>query len=264
MCPGSVVALSPCCLTRDVPSRDEDPQRQSRLPRFGGVVDEGDVNAAFNEMALSVHAEATLDETLDRVLEFAVSAVQCGYAAVILLGQGGKLDTVAATDPVVAKLDLVQAEFGQGPDLDLVDKRLGVLVSDTRLDTRWPEWSARAADLGVRSMLGTRLYTDDDIVGTLNLYDRHPNHFDVDDQAVAHVMARHAAAALARSRTVENLWQAIDARKRIGQAQGILMERYQLDEDQAFHVLMRYSQDKNIKLRAVAEKLIQTRELPGH
>ena len=69
--------------------------------------------------------------------------------------------------------------------------------------------------------------------------------------------------ALASARKLDNLWQAVDARKRIGQAQGILMERFGLTDDQAFAVLLRYSQDNNIKLRAVADLLVETRSLPG-
>ena len=50
--------------------------------------------------------------------------------------------------------------------------------------------------------------------------------------------------------------------RRIGQAQGILMERHGLDGDRAFEVLRRYSQDHNIKLRDVATHLSETRQLP--
>ena len=60
----------------------------------------------------------------------------------------------------------------------------------------------------------------------------------------------------------DNLTAAIDARKVVGHAQGILMERYHLDADRAFAVLQRYSQDHNVKLRIVAERLIATRQLP--
>jgi AmiR/NasT family two-component response regulator len=59
------------------------------------------------------------------------------------------------------------------------------------------------------------------------------------------------------------LAQAIDARKLIGQAMGILMERFDLDGNRAFEVLRRYSQDTNTKLRDVAQQLVDTRTLPG-
>lgn len=219
--------------------------------------------AAFAEMVLEIHTEGTVEETVERILGFALSAVQCQYAGVSLQLKGRSIETVASTDPMVTHLDELQSRLGEGPDLELVSERVGILVTDTVTETRWPEWSREAAAAGIRSMLGTRLYTPTRTVGTLNLYDTRPDHFDVDDQAVAHVMARHAAAALSRAHKAENLWHAIDARKRIGQAQGILMERYGLKEDQAFQVLLRYSQNNNIKLREVAEELISTRSLPG-
>ena len=219
--------------------------------------------AEFAEMALAVHTDGSVEQTVERILRFALAAVQCSYAGVSMQRRGKTIETLATTDPIVAGLDELQNKLGEGPDIDLVSDRVGVLVTDTLVETRWTQWSARAADAGIRSMLGARLYTPTRTVGTLNLYDRAPDHFDVDDQAVAHVMARHAAVALSKAHTAANLWQAIDARKRVGEAQGILMERYDLSEDQAFQVLLRYSQNKNMKLRAVAEELIRTRSLPG-
>ena len=53
--------------------------------------------------------------------------------------------------------------------------------------------------------------------------------------------------------------QAVDARKLVGQAMGILMERFDLDGDRAFEVLKRYSQDNNLTLRDVANHLVHTR-----
>lgn len=85
--------------------------------------------------------------------------------------------------------------------------------------------------------------------------------FAEEDRDVAHIFARHAAVALSRARDTANLWKAIDARQRIGQAQGILMERFSIDADHAFAVLRRYSQNHNVKLHQVAERLVETREL---
>jgi hypothetical protein len=44
---------------------------------------------------------------------------------------------------------------------------------------------------------------------------------------------------------------------------GILMQRYAVDDDRAFAILRRYSQDTDAKLRDVARLLIDTRELPA-
>jgi len=235
---------------------DEPPRRAYRMTeRFA---------EDLAEMAVSLHDEPTLEETIERVLEYALKAVDCAYAGVIFVHGQTRVETVAATNPLVAELDKVQLEHGQGPDIDMIaDPRASVLVEDTETDERWPQWCAAVAANGVRSMLGTRLHTTSSTIGSLNLYDPRPGHFTEEDRDVAHIFARHAAVALSAARDTANLWKAIDARRLIGQAQGILMERFGIDDEQAFAVLRRYSQDHNVKLHVVAQRLIDTREL-GH
>jgi len=67
---------------------------------------------------------------------------------------------------------------------------------------------------------------------------------------------------MAADKERDELRRAIDGRHMIGMAQGILMERFKLDADQSFSVLRRYSQDRNVKLREVANQLVESRTLP--
>lgn len=230
------------------------PSQERRIAASGGAEE-------LAQLAIALHDEPTVTETVEMVLEYAVQALDCDYAGVIFVHGRSRVETAAATDPLIEKLDLVQIECGEGPDLDVLVGPLGVLVTDTQTETRWPNWARRVASYGIRSLISIRMYTSATTVGTLNLYDREPHCFDDRDQEVAHLLARHAAVALASARTTENLWQAVDARKLIGQAQGILMERYALNADQAFAVLMRYSQQRNVKLKDVAQHLVDGREL---
>ncbi len=217
----------------------------------------------FAQLALRLHDEPGVEETVDLVLEYALKAVGCDYAGVIFMHSKSRVETVAATHSLIERLDEIQLETGEGPDLSALGDRLSIIVDDTATDRRWPAWADRMAQAGVRSLLNVRLYTTASTIGTLNLYGKEPNQFTPDDQAVAHVLARHAAIAIGTARKEQNLWQAVDARKRIGQAQGILMERYDLTPDKAFAVLLRYSQDRNIKLRLVADQLVENGSLPG-
>ena len=217
----------------------------------------------FAQLALMLHEGSSFAETVERVLEFAVKALNCSYAGVILVHDRARVETIAATHPVVAALDRIQIESGEGPDLEVVADRPVVQVHDVRVDPRWPSWSRAVEQAGVRSMLGTRLYTTRTTIGSLNFYDPEPDRFGPEDVDVAHMLARHAAVALDSARDTENLWKAIDARNLIGQAQGILMERFGLDADQAFAVLRRYSQDNNVKLQVVAQRLVSSGSLPG-
>ena len=223
---------------------------------------DGDDAAVFADLAVRLHDGPTVQETVERVVQFALSAVGCRHAGVLMVHGRNRIESAAVTDPVAAKADQLQLAAGEGPCLAALTDDHSYRVDDTAVDRRWPRWSPLVAELGLRSVLSVRLFTSATTVGALNLFDPEPCRFDADDVAVAHVLARHAAVALASSRQVEHLELAVDARKLIGQAQGILMERFDLDADRAFAVLRRYSQHHNIKLRAVAQRLVETRQLP--
>ena len=223
----------------------------------------------FAELAVRLHAEPNVEETVDLVVQYALKAVDCQYAGVMLVHKAKRgsdqvddVETAAATDPLVAELDRIQIDCGEGPGLAATGSFISVRVADTQFDLRGVKWARQVAERGIRSVLSARLSTGSSELGTLNLFHSSPDAFDTDDEAVAAILARHAAVALASARRAENLWLAIDARKLVGQAQGILMERFDLSPDQAFAVLLRYSQDKNIKLRDVAELLVSRRSLP--
>ena len=216
----------------------------------------------FAEIALSLHGESTFHDTVERLLEHAMRVVACSHAGVIFVHRRQRVETIGATDARVGALDKVQFDLGEGPDIELIEDRPVVVVRDAAADERWPHWSEQVAAAGLRSMLGIRLYTQDATIGSLNMYHEAPDHFTADDVRVAEVLARHGAVALATAVDHHHLWRAIDARRTIGQAQGILMERYGLDADQACAVLRRHSQDHNVKLHDVAERLIAERDLP--
>src|SRR6478672_7401581 len=181
----------------------------------------------FAAMAMSLHDETSVDDTLERVLEYAMKAVACNHAGVLFVHAKKRVETTAATDDLVARLDLVQVADQEGPDIDVVRRPAdAVVVDDVLSDDRWPKWAAVVAEAGVRSMMGLRLYTSSTTIGSLNFYARTPGHFTGEDVDVANIFARHAAVALSSARETANLWRAIDARLLIGQAQGILMERF--------------------------------------
>jgi GAF domain-containing protein len=218
----------------------------------------------FSRMAQELYDQPGLDETVEQVTKYACPAVGCDFADVALVHRRKQIETVASTDPLAEKAVQRQLELGVGPVLDLVSSEHGVVaIRDMGSETRWTRWCSDVGALGIRSLISVRLSTGTSVMGTLNLYGRQAGQFDDDDVAVAHILARHASVAVAAAKQEATLWQAIDARKAVGQAQGILMERFDLTADQAFAILRRYSQDHNIKLNKVARDLIATRQLPG-
>ena len=79
---------------------------------------------------------------------------------------------------------------------------------------------------------------------------------------IAEAFAQHATLILQAAIVRDNLNHAMAARHRVGLAQGILMTRHQLTADQAFALLKRESQNTHVKLRTIAQTVIQTDDLP--
>lgn len=130
-------------------------------------------------------------------------------------------------------------------------------------EQRWPRFVQRAAEAGASSMLTFQLYVEADNLGALNLYGSQPHAFDDESEDVGLLFASHAAVAFADVQKLDQLNQAIDSRDLIGKAKGILMERYQLNADQAFRVLTRLSSHQNRKLRDLAAEIAHTGHTEG-
>ncbi|QNE22697.1 GAF and ANTAR domain-containing protein [Kribbella qitaiheensis] len=217
----------------------------------------------FARLATELHDSDGVDETVDAVVEFAVRALSCSHAGVVFVARGGRPEIAAVSDPAIRTIYECQIDVGDGPMVESLREGAVVHIPDAKADPRWPSWSELVSGFGIHSVLHLPLaVTDRRVGGVLSVYSTAPAAFTADDEAVAHILARHAAVALSSAREEASLAQAVDARKLIGQAMGILMERFDLDADRAFEVLKRYSQDGNIKLREVAQQLVDTRKLP--
>jgi GAF domain-containing protein len=216
----------------------------------------------FARLAVELHQTPSLADTVEAVAHFALQALHCRYAGIAVAVHGGHAQIGTATDPVVERLYQTQIDTGEGPMLTAMAGRVTVSVPDITAEIRWPGWRDKAAGLGVGSVLHVPMVSRHHTIGVLSLYDDKPHAFSDDDEAIAHILAQHASVAVATARLDETMAQAVDARRLVGQAIGILMERFDVDQDRAFAILRRYSQGTNTKLRDVAQHLIDTRKLP--
>lgn len=104
--------------------------------------------------------------------------------------------------------------------------------------------------------MGIQIYRESRSAGGLNLYSKQVNAFDDETRAAAEIYAVHAAVALDKAREVTALNSALATRQIIGQAVGIVMRTYTVDENAAFNYLVRVSQTTNTKLREVAARVV--------
>jgi GAF domain-containing protein len=218
---------------------------------------------AVEILARALHVpDIRLQPTLDAIVAHTAAAHPAAQDAGLILLTGGKLVPQATTGRAPQALDAKQQERGEGPCIETARCQSMTYISDTAEEDRWPDICAEAQAHGVASMLCAPLWAGDRTLGALTLYARQPRAFDEHDKRVIEMYATLAALALAGAQRTEQLTEALRNRDLIGQAKGILMERYDLDENAAFGTLTRLSQSLNTKLADIAHQLAETRELP--
>ncbi|GAB3866877.1 GAF and ANTAR domain-containing protein [Nocardioides maradonensis] len=225
-------------------------------------MDERSAADTFARLAHQLHNQEGFEETLELLVEASPALVGSDSAAVLLVRKGRLAERGPGSDMAAEKADQLQLEYEAGPAWEATSERHTVHVPDTA--ESHTVWGEGLAMVGIRSAISVRLWTADVTLGAISFYAHRPRAFDANSLAVAEIVGRHASIALASARNEESLHQAIDGRKLVGQAQGILMERFDLDDRQAFDVLRRYSQSTNTKLIEVAALLVSTRQLPEH
>lgn len=224
---------------------------------------------ALRSLSHFLVARQSLGDTLLSVSQITVEAMPAAeMAGITMMAANGRPTTGIFTDQEAPEMDAAQYESGRGPCLD--SWREGRVV---RLDKMveavdvYPEFARAARAHGIQSTISLPLVAGDDRVGALNLYAQIPDGFTSDDEEVGIDLAAAAAIVLSNasayweaSRLGEQLSQAMQSRAVIEQAKGILMARSpQVSADEAFELLRKASQRENVKVRDIAQRIVDGR-----
>jgi hypothetical protein len=201
-----------------------------------------------------------LHQTLAQIVLSAVQTVPHVDSGGISLTEDGTVTSRSPSSDVITKLDELQSRLYEGPCITAIEEppEDGMVLADDLAGedgARWPRFAPQAVDAGFRSILSTQLTTDHGMRAALNLYAVEPRVFDTEARQIAGLFGVQASMLLYGAQAANQLQHAIDSRDIIGQAKGILMERFTVDDGEAFQMLVSSSQDTNMKLVQVAEWL---------
>ncbi|GAA4394978.1 GAF and ANTAR domain-containing protein [Tsukamurella soli] len=232
----------------------------------GGVITaEGDEDDGLDQLLASM-ADIARDiartpggeETLASVTQACVDLIPGVVAASILSIEGPETyGSVAPTSELPKRLDELQQKFQEGPCWDAATADPATRVPDMRAETRWPHFAPAAVTEGVLSMLSFRLFTFDRRVAALNLFADTVDAFAGDAETVGGMLATHAATALIANDRQLQFRSALASRDIIGQAKGMLMERFDVDAVRAFELLAKLSSERNTPLVGIAEMVVE-------
>jgi hypothetical protein len=204
-----------------------------------------------------------LDHTLSRITAAAVEVLpEVEYASFTIKHSDGRVETVAPTDKLLWGVDAAQYELREGPCYDAATEGVHVLSPDLANDDRFPRYAATAVATGILAQAGLRLFDAPKSQGALNLYSTTVGSF-ADLGEIGALFAHQSAVAIGYAQEITDLQEALRSRRTIGQAIGLLMERYTLTDQRAFAFLTRLSQHRNVKLRKVSEELVADAQRAG-
>ncbi len=217
---------------------------------------------ALQRLSSLLESDDALEKTLKTVVDVCVATLPGCDSAGVTLRLDGKNSTAAASDQYTLEIDKIQYDLDEGPCVAAIEDSEFHQIDAYSQETRWPEFCNRAAEAGVGSSLSFPL-NNDGTVGALNIYSKTERSFDEPAIGLADVFAKQAVVAVhnantyvAARRLADQLNEALKTRDVIGQAKGILMEREGVSDEEAFEMLKTISQNSNVKLRDVAQRLV--------
>jgi GAF domain-containing protein len=204
-----------------------------------------------------------LDELLHRLMRHATQLAEATGAGVMLASDGDELDFVAASEERIVEAEQAQARMRSGACFEAFSTNRIVVVEDLADDRRWPEYAQHVVELGLRSVLGVPMNAFGQTIGVINLYRDEPSTWSDEDLGAAEIVTAMGAGYLLNANQLraqhtlsEQLHTAVESRDVIGQAKGLLMAREHVNADGAFDLLRKRSQQRNVKLREVAQQVL--------
>lgn len=220
---------------------------------------------SMSALSRLVVANEDLSSTVGQIAELAVHAIDGADVCSVSLARKHDVTTVASTASIGRKIDQIQDETKEGPCLSSIEQDQTFHIPEMDQDETWPMFSKRAAqETGIKSMLSYVLDVHEGALGALNLTSYKTDAFTRDDVSTGSLFAAQAGAALANAlgheadqNQIHQLEEGLHTRQIIGQAVGLVMASQQVDADQAFQVLVRISQSANVKVRQIAEEVVE-------
>ena len=208
--------------------------------------------------APAIDVPPTLEGALDAIAHAARDAVPgFDHVGISVLHTSGVVTTMAATGQLVQEMDTLQYHLAEGPCLSAIREKSLVLADDlAQQQQRWPRYVPRASRAGVRTQMGVPLVSGTETLGGLNFYSTSTSTLDAEASRSAELFAAHAALALAEARRAAEANEAVPTRQLVGQATGILMERFELTEERALYYLVRVAAAGHLELRDVARVVV--------
>jgi GAF domain-containing protein len=223
------------------------------------------VGGALHDLSRLLLTFQEPDDLLQQIAEAACEIVPATTNCSVSLVRDGVVRSVAIANEKARHLDDLQYEHGDGPCLEAIRTTREVLSQDLHADERWGDFRSAMVEHGIRSTMAVPLEVDHGAEGALNIYSEDLAAFDEQAIVLARLVAGQAATVMSgvlryRDQAVltEQLRAALSSRAVIDQAIGVVMAHQGCPPEQALATLKKASQHRNVKLRVIAQEIVES------
>lgn len=214
----------------------------------------------------AVVSSSYLEEILHLIVSSTANQMKSKVCSLMLLNEERGELVIAATQSLSDEYrNKPPLKVGQSVSGLAVRDRKPLVIPDVQHDARYA-FPDLAKGEGLRSLLCVPMMVKDRVLGVLNLYTTEPHDFTADEIRLLQTISNQAAVAIQNTRLLSETIQmreALESRKLIERAKGILQKELELSEDKAFRLIQKKSMDSCKPMKDIAEAIILSSEMRG-
>ncbi len=216
------------------------------------------------KVSRSITSEHYLDEILNLIVVVTAEMLNSKICSIMLLDEKGQELVIKATQSL-------NEDYKKKPNISVENSLSGtvlktrkpIAVSDVRHEKKYA-YPDLAAKEGLTSMVAVPMIVKDKAIGVINVYTKQPHKFTDEEVNVLQMVANQAAVAVENTKLVEEAIkakEALETRKVIERAKGIIMKMNNLSEEAAHRLIHKKSMDASRSMKDVAESIILMADL---
>ena len=216
------------------------------------------------KVSASVVSEKYLDEVLNLIVVVTAELLNSKICSIMLLDEKGENLIIKATESLseyYKKKPPVKVDSSLSGDV--IKQKKPLAIEDVRHEKRYVYRELAIAE-NLTSMLLVPMVVKDKAIGIINVYTKEHHRFTDEEISVLQIIAHQAAISVENTKLMAEATvarEALEARKIVERAKGILMKTQNLSEEEAYRLIHRKSMDTCRSMKEIAEAVILTSEI---
>ena len=218
----------------------------------------------LSEVSRTIVSDHYLKEILQLIVAMTAKVMDSQICSIMLLDEKRNELFIAATQSLSQEyLSKPNLKVGQSVSGKVVLEKRPTTVLDVTKEPgyMYPEVARQE---GIVSLLSVPMMVKDRAIGVINSYTKSEHKFKQEEISILQTVANQAAVAIENTHLSEEILtakEALESRKIIERAKGILMKELDVTEDEAYKKIHKKSMDLRKTMKEIAEAIILSSEL---